>query len=127
MIDLYNGTSSGQLKFNEDHVTPFELQVVRVLNRIPAGKVTTYGMIAKSLRSAPRAVGGAVGSNPWPLFVPCHRVVNWDMTIGNYSMCGSLKPEGTITKRGLLGREGVPIEEDRIVKGALWTPSGNPD
>ena len=93
MIHLFDGDQiSRPIEFNTDHVSKYQRQVYRVLERIPKGKVTTYGLISKHLRSAPRAVGGAVSSNPWPLFIPCERVVNFDLTIGNYGLCGSLGP-----------------------------------
>jgi methylated-DNA-[protein]-cysteine S-methyltransferase len=124
MVRLYGGHDiSEQIKFNTDHVSEFQNKVYRVLERIPKGRVTTYGLISKSLGSAPRAVGGAVASNPWPLFIPCERVVNFDLTIGNYGMCGSLGPSGTITKRTLLERENVPILSDKVDRKALWYPS----
>src|SRR4029077_4493564 len=121
MIRLYEGDNiSQQIKFNTDHVSKFQNKVYRVLEQIPKGRVTTYGLISKLLGSAPRAVGGAVASNPWPLFIPCERVVNFDLTIGNYGMCGSLGPSGTITKRTLLEREKVPILSDKVNRRALW-------
>jgi methylated-DNA-[protein]-cysteine S-methyltransferase len=125
MIRLYDGdTLSKRISFNEDHVSKFQRKVYRVLERIPKGRVTTYGLISKHLLSAPRAVGGAVASNPWPLFIPCERVVNFDLTIGNYGQCGSLRPSGTVTKRSLLERENVPILVDRVDRKAVWDPSG---
>lgn len=42
---------------------------------IPVGQTRTYGQIAREIGSAPRAVGQACKANPWPVFVPCHRVV----------------------------------------------------
>lgn len=124
MIRLYEGHDiSGKIKFNNEHVSKFQNQVYRVLEQIPKGRVTTYGLISKRLGSAPRAVGGAVASNPWPLFIPCERVVNFDLTIGNYGMCGSLGPSGTITKRTLLERENVPILSNKVEPKALWDPS----
>jgi methylated-DNA-[protein]-cysteine S-methyltransferase len=124
MISLYKGDNvSKSIHFNTDHVSKFQRQVYKVLERIPKGKVTTYGLISKHLASAPRAVGGAVASNPWPLFIPCERVVNFDLTVGNYGMCGSLGPRGTINKRALLEREKVPILKERIDKKAVWDPS----
>lgn len=125
MIHLYAGEKASKpISFNTDHVSKFQSQVYRVLTRIPRGRVTTYGLISKHLGSAPRAVGGAVASNPWPLFIPCERVVNFDLTIGNYGLCGSLGPTGTVTKRSLLERESVPIVGDRVDRKALWDPSG---
>ena len=56
--------------------TPFQLRVWRALMRIPPGKPTTYGVLAKQLETAARAVGQACGSNPVPILIPCHRVVS---------------------------------------------------
>lgn len=56
--------------------TTFQNKVWGQINRINAGKTLTYGEVAKNIRSAPRAVGQACGSNPYPLIVPCHRVVS---------------------------------------------------
>ena len=123
MIELFEGNpDSISLPLNENFVSDFQREVIHVMNLIPRGKVTTYGMIAKRIRSAPRAVGGAVSSNPWPLFVPCHRVVNANLTLGNYSICGNLSKAGTITKQSILLREDVPILDDRIDPLALWRP-----
>jgi methylated-DNA-[protein]-cysteine S-methyltransferase len=55
--------------------TPFQLRVWHALMKIPAGRPTTYGALAKQLGTAPRAVGQACGSNPLPILIPCHRVV----------------------------------------------------
>lgn len=55
--------------------THFRRRVWEQIAAIPAGHTRSYGDIAKTLRSAPRAVGGACGANPYPVVVPCHRVV----------------------------------------------------
>lgn len=55
--------------------TPFQLRVWHALMKIPAGKPTTYGVLAKQLGTAARAVGQACGTNPLPILIPCHRVV----------------------------------------------------
>jgi len=55
--------------------TTFQRKVWDLIDAIPVGKVFTYGSVAKELGSGPRAVGGACGANPYPLIVPCHRVV----------------------------------------------------
>lgn len=55
--------------------TRFQQSVWEQISRIPAGKTKTYGDVAALIRSAPRAVGQACGSNPYPLVVPCHRVI----------------------------------------------------
>lgn len=56
--------------------TYFQNKVWERINQIPGGEMWTYGEIAKQIKSAPRAVGQACGSNPFPLIVPCHRVVS---------------------------------------------------
>lgn len=58
------------------HGTDFQQRVWRALCAIPTGAPITYGELAKRVDSAPRAVGGACGSNPIPIIVPCHRVVS---------------------------------------------------
>jgi len=124
MIRRFEGVKNPKdVKLNRDFVSTHQARVCAVLERIPAGKVTTYGLISNHIGSGPRAVGGAVGSNPWSLFVPCHRVVPRNLTIGNYSLCGALGEDGSTTKRRLLLHETVPIDEDKIGSSALWSPS----
>ena len=65
----------------------FRRRVLGVLQRIPYGRVRSYGWVARKLGkpSATRAVGGACGANPVPLLVPCHRVVASDGSLGGFS------------------------------------------
>ena len=56
-------------------VTDFQTRVYTLLLQIPEGKVATYAALAKALKSSPRAVGGALRSNPFAPEVPCHRVL----------------------------------------------------
>jgi methylated-DNA-[protein]-cysteine S-methyltransferase len=65
----------------------FRRQVLGVLQRIPYGRVRSYGWVARQLGKprATRAVGGACGANPVPLLVPCHRVVAADGSLGGFS------------------------------------------
>jgi methylated-DNA-[protein]-cysteine S-methyltransferase len=125
MIRLFNGDRVLRtIRFRNSFTSNFQNTVYSWLGKIPRGKVTTYGRISHKIGSAPRAVGRAVASNPWPLFVECHRVINANLTVGNYGLCGSLTEAGSATKRTLLLREGVPINEDRIENVSLWDPSG---
>ena len=89
----------------------FRESVYEATSMIPRGKVTTYGEIAKAIGrpKATRAVGQALGANPRPILVPCHRVVRSDGTLGGYSGTGGVR-----TKARLLGREGVSIKAGRI-------------
>lgn len=90
----------------------FERQVWMKALEIPAGEVRPYGWIAAEIGRprAVRAVGTALGHNPVPLIVPCHRVVRSDGTIGQYSLGG---PEN---KRTILAAEG--LDPDGLEAGA---------
>ncbi len=123
MTRLFRGShSSSEVDFMFEGSTGFQENVWSVLEKIPYGRVTTYGLIAKVINSGPRAVGQAVGSNPCPLFIPCHRVVPSDMTVGNYSMMGKRPEDNGDVKRALLEREGIRFQGDKIPLAALWTP-----
>ena len=95
----------------DEEGTPFQRRVWEAMQLIPRGRVTTYGEIARYLGSpgAVRAVGTAVGRNPFAPTIPCHRVVRSDGRIGNYS-----GGEGVKTKIALLNEEGVEISEGRV-------------
>jgi len=83
--------------------TEFEVAVWTKALEIPAGEVRPYGWIAAEIGRprAVRAVGTALGHNPVPLIVPCHRVVRTDGTIGQYSL------GGPGNKRTILRSEGL--------------------
>lgn len=63
--------------------TAFQRKVWDEISLIPCGQTLSYGDIAKIIRSAPRAVGGACGANPFPIVVPCHRVVSKSPAFNN--------------------------------------------
>ena len=56
--------------------TEHQKKVWASIQGIPPGRTKTYGEVAKKIKSGPRAVGTACGANPYPLIVPCHRVVS---------------------------------------------------
>ena len=95
--------------------SPFEQDVWRKALEIPRGEVRPYGWVAAEIGRprAVRAVGTALGHNPVPLIVPCHRVVRTDGSIGQYSLGG---PEN---KRAILRAEGLDPEamEDAARRG----------
>ncbi len=125
MINIYEGRkTTNKVRLDWQTVSSFQKDVCQQMNMIPKGRVTSYGMIAKQINSGPRAVGTAVARNPWPLFIPCHRVVPANLEIGNYSIGGALLEHGCEVKRELLEREGVPIYAERISSKAVWVPTG---
>lgn len=125
LTKLFDGKKSqGRFTFEIGPLTPFQEKVHGVLMTIPVGRVTTYGHIARFLGSGPRAVGNAVGANPWPLFVPCHRVVPSSRLAGSYSMNGAPSSASSLVKRGILEREGVKFVDDQVVPPSIWQPRG---
>ena len=95
--------------------SPFEQDVWRKALEIPRGEVRPYGWVAAEIGrpKAVRAVGTALGHNPVPLIVPCHRVVRTDGSIGQYSLGG---PDN---KRTILSAEGLDPDalEDSARRG----------
>jgi methylated-DNA-[protein]-cysteine S-methyltransferase len=87
--------------------TNFQLKVWNYLKTIPKGKVKSYLEVAKAIKKprAFRAVANAVGKNPYPPIIPCHRVIRSDGSLGGYSAKGGIKK-----KRLLLASENVKIK-----------------
>jgi len=84
--------------------TVFQRRVWEALRSIPAGRVRTYGELARELGTSARALGGACRANPLPLIVPCHRVVA-AAGLGGYS--GARGGRWLEVKRWLLCHEGA--------------------
>ena len=86
--------------------TKFQLKVWKYLKTIPKGKVKTYLDVAKSIGKprAFRAIANAIGKNPYPPKIPCHRVIRSDGALGGYSGKGGIK-----TKKKLLKSEGFRL------------------
>lgn len=92
----------------------FDERVWKLMGRIPRGKVTTYGQIARKLNTkAYRAVGNACRKNPYAPRVPCHRVVRSDGTIGGFG--GKTSGKTVEKKRLLLREEDVEVRNGRVV------------
>ncbi|HEY7517397.1 MAG TPA: methylated-DNA--[protein]-cysteine S-methyltransferase [Methylomirabilota bacterium] len=74
-------------------VPPFQAKVLAAADRVPFGEVTSYAELARRIGHprAARAVGNALGANPVPIFLPCHRIVRGDGTWGHYAFGGALK------------------------------------
>ncbi|MDC3111349.1 methylated-DNA--[protein]-cysteine S-methyltransferase [Pelagibacteraceae bacterium] len=83
--------------------TKFEIKVWNSISKIPRGEVRTYKELAIQINrpKSARAVANACGKNPYPVKIPCHRVIRSDGKLGGYSGKG-----GTKTKKKLLKNEG---------------------
>ena len=90
-----------------DGVPEFHRRVYEAARAIPPGNTLSYGDIAKRVGApgAARAVGQALGRNPFPIVVPCHRVLAAGGKIGGFSAQG-----GVATKRRMLAIEGARVE-----------------
>ena len=100
-IKMYLARKRRSLNFPTRQMgTKFQNRVWNYLRRIPYGRTTTYGDIARKLRTSPRAVGGALGKNNLMMSVPCHRVVGTDGKLTGFTSIG-----GVNTKRKLLRLE----------------------
>jgi len=90
-------------------LTPFQQRVLEATLAIPFGRVETYGDIARTIEKpgASRAVGNALGANPVPIVIPCHRVIASGGRIGGFS-------GGLPIKRELMKVEGIRLGVDEL-------------
>jgi len=97
--------AAGQHGQDAHATTPFQRAVWDALRAIPYGETRSYGELARAIGKpgAARAVGAACGANPWPIIVPCHRVIAADGALGGYSA-------GLKWKRVLLELEGTRLD-----------------
>ena len=108
IIDLLAGKPNdlAEVVLDLDGVPEFNRGVYDIARKIPPGKTLTYGDIAKQLGGVElsRDVGQALGRNPCPIVVPCHRVLAAGNKPGGFSANG-----GVVTKLKMLEIEGAPV------------------
>ena len=87
-----------------------EQKIYKKLLQVPKGQVTTYGELAKAvgLENGQRAIGKIMNKNPYPVIIPCHRVVMSTGKIGGYAY-------GEKIKSNILTKEGIKIENGKIL------------
>ena len=85
-------------------------KIYQKLLEVPEGKITTYGELAKAvgIKNGHRVVGKIMNKNPFPVIIPCHRVVKSDGNVGGYAY-------GQDVKINMLLKEGVKIKDDKIL------------
>jgi len=85
-------------------------KIYKKLLEVPEGKITTYGELAKAvgIKNGQRTVGRIMNKNPYPVIIPCHRVVKSDGKVGGYAY-------GQKVKINMLSKEGIKIKEDKIL------------
>lgn len=106
VLAAVQGEGVNSPKVDLDAANDLEHDVLTTLSRIPRGEVRTYAWVARQAGRprAVRAVASIIARNPVPYIVPCHRVVPSSGGVGNYIF-------GSATKRALLEREGVNVDE----------------
>ncbi len=77
-------------------------RIYKTLRKVPFGQVITYGQLARAASTSPRVVGRAMALNKTPLFIPCHRVIKSDGSLGGFTPSVDIK-------KALLRLEGVKI------------------
>ena len=84
--------------------------IYKKLLQVPRGKITTYGELSKTvgLKNGHRVVGRIMNKNPYPVIIPCHRVVNSNGQIGGYAY-------GPDVKTNMLNKEGIEIQNGKIL------------
>ncbi|MEO0096495.1 MAG: MGMT family protein [candidate division WOR-3 bacterium] len=92
-------------------MTKFAQKVLAIVKKIPKGKVMTYKEIAIKLgdKNLARAIGQILKRNPYPIVIPCHRVIRSDGKIGGYSL-------GIEKKKELLRKEGILIVGNKVIR-----------
>jgi O-6-methylguanine DNA methyltransferase len=97
----------------------FDEKVYQFCSRIPSGRVSTYGEIAKAIGKpgSSRAVGQSLKRNPYAPRVPCHRVVKSDGSLGGYGGTGKDKTE---KKQKMLEKEGIETVNGRVNKNYFY-------
>ena len=87
-----------------------EEKVYKKLLEVPQGNVTTYAELAKAigLENGQRSIGRIMNKNPYPVIIPCHRVILSNGRVGGYAW-------GEIVKVSMLSKEGVKIKNGKIL------------
>ena len=105
-------------------LSPTDAAIYAALRLVPTGETLTYGALAARAGhpGAARAVGVAMARNPWPVVVPCHRVMAADGALHGFSA-----PGGIVTKRRLLQLEGVALDGGKLAGASPLLPGLLPE
>ena len=82
-------------------------KIWQIMRQIPSGETLTYGEVAEQISSAPRAVGGACGKNPFSIIIPCHRIIAANRQLGGFNSGHIFFNLGI--KKWLLAHEGIML------------------
>jgi methylated-DNA-[protein]-cysteine S-methyltransferase len=98
------------MSLEDSNLTAFQKKVLALTKKIPKGKIATYGLLAKILGTIhfSRAVGNALNKNPFPIIIPCHRVIKGNGYVGGFA-------KGTDAKVKLLKEEGITLNYNNFI------------
>ncbi|MCC6013739.1 MAG: MGMT family protein [Candidatus Verstraetearchaeota archaeon] len=107
--EIINAIEGKSFNINFNFTSDFQKKVLSIIMKIPKGKVTTYKSIAIAIgnEKLSRAIGNILFRNPFPIIIPCHRVIRSDRKIGGYSYGEELKEK-------ILRLEGIEIENKKV-------------
>ena len=107
--NIYDGKDiSHSFSLEKEPLSNYARTVIETVSLIPPGYVASYGSVAKIAGGSPRAVGRVMALNPFPLIVPCHRVVRSDFKLGGYGV-------GLDVKFAILRRESKGYTSEREI------------
>jgi O-6-methylguanine DNA methyltransferase len=105
VTDAMESLDARDVPIDMSGLAPFQQSVLAACSTIPVGHVRPYGWIASEIHNpgSVRAVGTALGHNPIPILVPCHRVVRSDGSVGQYAFGPDMKHDLLVREGALLG------------------------
>ncbi|MCD6428964.1 MAG: MGMT family protein [Desulfurococcales archaeon] len=108
-IPVLKVSGRGKLKVTFSSLNEVREILYALLQLIEIGRVTTYGLLARCLGIEPRSVASILKKNPYPIIIPCHRVVKSDLSLSGYTLNGRRCPD---FKKKLLILEGVRFDNE---------------
>ncbi|MCK4307649.1 methylated-DNA--[protein]-cysteine S-methyltransferase [candidate division WOR-3 bacterium] len=101
ILDYLQGKNVGAvreppLRFDFSGLTPIQIKMIKELQKIKYGETISYKELANRVGTSPRACGRILASNPFPIIIPCHRVIRADGSLGGYS--GGIKLKKKLLK-----------------------------
>ncbi|MGC8998995.1 MAG: methylated-DNA--[protein]-cysteine S-methyltransferase [Candidatus Bathyarchaeia archaeon] len=114
--DIYQGKDvENKFPLSMESLSGYTQRVLKATAHILVGYVASYGAVARAVGGSPRAVGRIMASNPFPLIIPCHRVVASDFSLGGYG--GGLRVKLEILsreKRGYSKEREIPVDGGKL-------------
>ncbi len=114
--DIYSGKEvSHSFPLATNQLSSYARKVIETVSIVPLGYVTSYGSVAEVAGGSPRAVGRVMALNPFPLIVPCHRIVRSDFKLGGYGLGLDVKLEILRREsRGYTSKREISVDSKKL-------------